>query len=274
MQRLDNRTATMSAKLGRIGAVLIDLSGTMHIENNVIPGAVEALQRLRNTRIPLKFVTNTTKDCKRVLYEQLNRLGFDIRLDEMFTSLTAARLLVEERKLRPLLLLQDSALEDFEGISTDNPNSVVVGLAPDYFNYDVINKVFRLVLEGSTLIAVHKARYYKRNDGMALGPGPFVEAIEYATESKAVVVGKPKKGFFLSALKGMECKPQNAVMIGDDVRDDVGGAQQAGMQGILVKTGKYRENDEMKIDPPPTVTCDDFPSAVELIIQSLEEVVS
>lgn len=53
-----------------------------------------------------------------------------------------------------------------------------------------------MVLDGAPLIAIHKARYYKRRDGLALGPGPFVAALEYATDRNAIVVGKPEKSFF------------------------------------------------------------------------------
>jgi ribonucleotide monophosphatase NagD (HAD superfamily) len=73
----------------------------------------------------------------------------------------------------------------------------------------------RLLLDGAPLIAIHKARYYKRKDGLALGPGPFVTALEYATDTKAIVVGKPEKTFFLEALRDTGCAPEEAVMIGD-----------------------------------------------------------
>lgn len=73
----------------------------------------------------------------------------------------------------------------------------------------------RLLLDGAPLIAIHKARYYKRKDGLALGPGPFVTALEYATDTKATVVGKPEKTFFLEALRGTGCEPEETVMIGD-----------------------------------------------------------
>jgi len=74
-------------------------------------------------------------------------------------------------------------------------------------------------LDGAPLIAIHKARYFKKKDGLALGPGPFVAGLEYATDTKATVVGKPEKTFFLEALRGTGCAPEEAVMIGD-VRGD------------------------------------------------------
>ncbi|XP_048875006.1 haloacid dehalogenase-like hydrolase domain-containing protein 2 isoform X1 [Brienomyrus brachyistius] len=253
----------------RLKAVLIDLSGTLHIEDSAVPGAQEALSRLRRAPVAVCFVTNTTKECKRTLLERLCRLDFDIQEREIFTSLSAARGLVERRALRPLLLLEDSALEDFSGIETSDPNAVVIGLAPEHFNYHTLNEAFRLLLEGAPLIAIHKARYYKKKDGLALGPGPFVTGLEYATDTQATVVGKPEKTFFLEALRDLGCQPEEAIMIGDDARDDVGGAQNSGMLGILVKTGKYRAGDEAKISPQPHLTCENFPQAVDHILQHL-----
>ncbi|XP_078812329.1 haloacid dehalogenase-like hydrolase domain-containing protein 2 isoform X5 [Oryzias latipes] len=233
-------------------AVLIDLSGTLHIDDTAVPGAQEALKKLRNASVTVKFVTNTTKESKRNLLERLHRLNFDVQENEIFTSLSAARSLIEQKNHRPLLLVEDSALEDFNGIDTSEPNAVVIGLAPEHFNYQTLNKAFRMILDGAPLIAIHKARYYKRKDGLALGPGPFVTGLEYATDRKASVVGKPEKTFFMQ-----------------DARDDIGGAQNAGMLGILVRSGKYREGDENKISPPPHLTCDSFPDAVEHILQNL-----
>lgn len=53
-----------------------------------------------------------------------------------------------------------------------------------------------MIMDGAPLIAIHKARYYKRKDGLALGPGPFVTGLEYAADCQATVVGKPEKAFF------------------------------------------------------------------------------
>ena len=70
-------------------------------------------------------------------------------------------------------------------------------------------------MEGHPLIAIHKGRYYKRSDGLALGPGPFVSALEYAADIKADVVGKPEPAFFQQALSDISCDLESAVMIGD-----------------------------------------------------------
>lgn len=78
-----------------------------------------------------------------------------------------------------------------------------------------LSTFYRLLLDGCPLIAVHKVRYYKRGDGLALGPGPFVTALEFASDVKAEVIGKPQPTFFAHALEEMKCDPQSTVMIGD-----------------------------------------------------------
>lgn len=100
-------------------------------------------RRLRETGVPLRFVTNTTKESKETLLRRLTGIGFDIKAEEVFTSLTAARRYVDQRNLRPMLLLQQDAFKDFKGVDVNNPNAVVVGLAPHCFDYEFLNKAFR-----------------------------------------------------------------------------------------------------------------------------------
>ena len=129
---------------------------------------------------------------------------------------------------------------------------------------------YRCLLNGAELVAIHKGRYYSRGDGLALGPGPFVSALEFASGTKSVVLGKPEKTFFFSALEGLNVEPHECIMIGDDVRDDVEGALKAGFQGILVRTGKYRSGDEGRSSIFPTAVCDSFVEAVDYILKKAQ----
>uniref|UniRef100_A0A1B6KZY8 Uncharacterized protein n=1 Tax=Graphocephala atropunctata TaxID=36148 RepID=A0A1B6KZY8_9HEMI len=94
--------------------VLIDLSGTLHVGNEITPSAVEALEKLRQHNLKIKFVTNTTKESRRILFERLCKLGFNIKNDEIWSSLWAARDTVASRSLKPHLLVSSDALEDFK----------------------------------------------------------------------------------------------------------------------------------------------------------------
>lgn len=190
-------------------AVLIDLSGTLHVDNTVVVGAAAALQRLRsflsafNGGGPesVRFVTNTTKESRATLLSRLDRLGLAVAPGEILSSLTAARHFLLRHSLRPKLLLEPDAAEDFAGVDQSEPNAVLVGLAPSHFHWESLSAALRLLLEGADLIAIHKGKYYRREDGLALGPGPFVAALEFAASKKATIVGKPEKNFFAEAIR-------------------------------------------------------------------------
>jgi ribonucleotide monophosphatase NagD (HAD superfamily) len=79
------------------------------------------------------------------------------------------------------------------------------------------------------------------DDGLSLSAGPFVSALEFATGKQAIVMGKPSKSFFELALQDMNLHPYQVAMVGDDIYSDIAGAHSAGMTGILVRTGKFRE---------------------------------
>lgn len=253
----------------RIRAALVDLSGTIHVEDEAIPGAVEAIRRLRWSGVNVKFVTNTTKESRRLVWQRLQTIGFDIPEHEIFTSLIAARDYVISKNLKPYLLVDDAAIEDFEryfptDTSPKQANAVLAGLAPTKFDFEHMNQAAEVLMRGSPLIAIHKGRYFKQKSGLSLGPGPFVSSLEFVADCEAVVVGKPSHSFFLQAISEFDCRPEDCVVVGDDVRDDVLGAQSAGFRGILVKTGKFRDGDEKGVttDASPSNISTEVPNAV------------
>jgi HAD superfamily hydrolase (TIGR01458 family) len=93
------------------------------------------------------------------------------------------------------------------------------------------------------LIALGMSRYARGEDGLVLDVAPFVKALEHAADCEAVVMGKPAKTFFDAALVKLGALPARTVMIGDDIESDIGGAQAAGLVGVLVRTGKFRPAD-------------------------------
>ncbi|MGZ4174248.1 MAG: HAD hydrolase-like protein, partial [Solirubrobacteraceae bacterium] len=125
--------------------------------------------------------------------------------------------------------------------ASSSADAVIIGDLGPAFGYDVLNAAFRHVMDGAELIALQKNRYWLRTDGLSLDVGPFVAAIEFATGSEAYVVGKPAHGFFDQVLADLGVGPEAAALVGDDIESDIGGALSAGLAGILVRTGKYRE---------------------------------
>ena len=92
-------------------AVMLDLSGTVHVGENLLAGAQEAISKLKSNEIPVKYVTNSSKESKEALLRKLRRTGLEVNSDEVFTALSAARMFVSSQCLRPMLLLEKEKIE-------------------------------------------------------------------------------------------------------------------------------------------------------------------
>ena len=257
----------MSAPAG-VRALLIDLDGVLYVEDEPVPGAVEAIATLRDAGLGLRFVTNTTQRSRGHTLRKLERLGVPVAPEELITP---AVLAVEHCRSRGhervALLMADDVKADFAGLSEadDRVDAVIVGDLGERFDYAVLNHAFRLIVDGAELVALQRNRYWLRADGLSLDVGPFVAALEYAANVEAVVVGKPAPAFFLLALSQLGAEPEDAAMVGDDIESDIGGAVRAGLRGVLVRTGKFREETLAAADPAPTDVIDSIADLPELL---------
>lgn len=265
-------TSAIISRPTAIRAVLLDLSGTVHIGDKIIPGALDAIQKLIKNNIAIRFVTNTTKRSRKETMEDLWSMGFSRALVQNKTVITttqAAKHVIRQHSLTPYCLVQQSLLEDLDMKSMPDKDScdcVLVGLAPEAFVYNRMNEAFRVLmkemdrrkrynLEDASskdlpplIIALHRGKYLRDvDDGLSLGPGGFVACLQEAagiSDSGVAVIGKPSREIFCAAIpEGISL--EETAMVGDGVWQDVIGAKQAGVgYGILVKTGKYTEGDE------------------------------
>jgi HAD superfamily hydrolase (TIGR01458 family) len=227
-----------------IAAVLIDLDGVLYVDEEPIAGAVDAVGKLRRAGLTVRFVTNTTAHSRERTLKKLARLGFPVAGRELVTPAALAVAHCQERGYRRVALIMNTEVKrDFTELeeAREDCEAVIIGDLGPAFGYHVLNHAFRQVMTGAELIALQKNRYWMRADGLSLDVGPFVAAIEFATGRDAYVVGKPAHGFFDQVLSDLGLSAAAAAMVGDDVYSDIGGALDAGMRAILVRTGKYRE---------------------------------
>jgi len=251
-----------------IRGVLLDLAGVVYEGDHALPGAVEAVHRLHEAGLPIRFVTNTTTKTKKALVKRLAGLGLEITGEELFTPGQAARAWLAEHDASPLLLVHPNLEEEFADTPDRPKRAVVVGDAGHAFDFDNMNRAFRELIDGAAFLALAKNRAFMDEDGkLSLDAGAFVTALEYSSEKQATVLGKPSPDFFKAALASMDCAPEDAVMVGDDAESDVSGALKAGLaHAILVRSGKYRDGDEERFDPPPTAVVEDLAAAAAWII--------
>jgi len=140
-------------------------------------------------------------------------------------------------------VLADDVKRDFRHFrqSDSKADVVIIGDIGDAWSYPLLNNVFNLLISGAQLIAIHKNRFWQTEHGLQMDIGAFVSALEYASGKQATIIGKPSIDFFQSALTELDLSPGQVAMVGDDIDSDIGGGQRAGLTGILVKTGKYRQ---------------------------------
>ena len=258
----------MTRSLSNIKGLLFDLDGTVYVGDRPIEGAIETIQYLKAKGIPLRFTTNTTTRSLKSLCDKLSSMGLPVEPDETFGVIKAA--VAHLRKLdnpRCCLLLTDDPKHDFSEFPEDdeNPEQIVIGDIGKYWNYELINRLFRMVMNGAEMIALHKGRYWQTENGLHVDIGAFVAGLEYVTGRKAVVIGKPSKSFFRLALDDLGLPAEQVAMVGDDIINDVAGAQQAGMLGVLVRTGKYRKEFVSQSEVSPDLVIDSVHDLMSMI---------
>lgn len=254
--------------LPNIKGVLFDLDGVLYVGPSAIKGAVEAVGRIRASGIPCRFVTNTSTLSLASLQKKINALGFSIPANEIISA-PQATLLYLKNQHEPVcrLLLADDVKKDFKELrqSDTAANYIVIGDIGNAWSYTLLNEVFNCLVNGAKLIAIHKNRFWQTEHGLQMDIGGFIDGLEYASGVKAMIIGKPSPDFFQIALDDMGLKPIDVAIIGDDIDADVGGGQQAGLKGILVKTGKYRQSYAEASTVKPDLIIDsimDLPSAL------------
>ena len=236
----------MPANTSRFSALLLDVDGVIRQGSAPVPGAVDAVRRLRQNGLPLRLVTNTSTKSRRSLCGELRSMGFDIEESMVFSAPVAvAEYLRNTEDPSCFLIAKGDVADDFAGISleSDRPAAVVVGGAEENFTYEAMNRAFQLLLAGAELIAIHRNAYWRVDNELWLDAGAYVAALEYATGTRAKLFGKPAPDFFSQVVAGLEVPAHRVLLIGDDAVSDVAGAQDAGLVGALVQTGKFRPQD-------------------------------
>ena len=226
--------------------ILFDLDGVIHQGDSIIEGAIDIVRALDSANIPYRFITNNTRMTKSNLILYLEKMGFSIDSESVFTAPLAA---IEYCKIngfkRISLIVPDlEMIKDFScfDLVDKNPEAIVLGDMGALFNFKLMNRIFLDVMNGSHIIAMHKNRYWMADDGLRMDLGAFVSALEYSTGKAAVIIGKSDPNIFKLAVREWMCPRPLIYMVGDDLGVDICGAKMAGMKSVLVKTGKFRED--------------------------------
>jgi len=241
--------------MNNIKAFMIDLDGVVYFGDKLADGAIDTVSFLRKNYKCL-FVTNTTRTTRKGVVNKLLNLGIRVNEENVLTALSATIDYIKSKKKNAKCFVIGSVESRNEfvnnGLELDdkNPDFVVIGLDRN-LNFNVLNKAFRLLINGANFVAMHEDRFAPMEDGLTLSVGPFVRALEYASGRKALSIGKPNENFFRLALIKLRTKPEETAMIGDDIESDIAGAKNVGMKGIFI-----RNNSQQRIRIKPDLILD------------------
>ena len=233
-------------------AILFDLDGVFYQGDKPLTGAAEVAAWVIQRKIPHLFITNTSSRPRSALLEKLEDFGIHTDLSHIFTpaAATVGWLKQQPGKQCLALFVPESTQIEFKSFSLwqeddDDVTTVVVGDLGESWTFSRLNQAFRLLMKQPKprLIALGMTRYWQAADGLRLDVAPFIVALEHAADVHAIVMGKPAILFYQTALSILGWTADKTIMIGDDIRGDIEGAQNAGIAGILVKTGKFRPAD-------------------------------
>ncbi|MGI2323731.1 MULTISPECIES: TIGR01458 family HAD-type hydrolase [unclassified Methylococcus] len=226
-----------------IHGVLFDLDGVLYVDSQPIPGAVEAVAKIKASGVSCRFVTNTSTLSLAALERKIIALGFPVERSEILSAPQAVLRHLQTTGMRAHLLLEDDVRADFAGVpqaSMEDADALVLGDTGAVWTHDCLDRMFNAIMRGAQLIAVHKNRFWQTGRGLRMDIGGLVAALEYCAGVRALVMGKPSADFFAVALRDMGLPPERTAIVGDDIEADIGGGQSAGLYGILVRTGKFR----------------------------------
>lgn len=231
----------------------IDVQGTLISDEDKSPirGSIEFINKLNAENTPYMVITNNTKKASKDFHKFLNSIGFDFGFDKYLDPL----MLLESRVSKEAVAAYGAPafLETLisMGYKLDfkKPKTVLVAIKED-FSADEYAQMIDFLLSGATLVGMHETSIYAKNSKRYPGVGAVLKLLEFATSVSYEVVGKPSVAFYTQALALIQAQNPEAsfdkiTMISDDVKGDLGGAKELGIETIFVTSGKYKSKEEI-----------------------------
>lgn len=224
---------------------MVDLDGVVYIGGRAVPGAPEALSRVREAGSQVAFVTNNASRTAQTVAAHLSDLGVDADAADVVTSAQAAAgLLVREwgQGARVLMLGADGlreallavGLDPVQDTADDDVVSVVTGFGPDVLWRDLMRVAVR-IREGLPWVATNTDMSFPTDFGEAPGHGVQVRMLSEFSGAMPQVGGKPSRPLLDETMARV--RTTSAVMVGDRLDTDMEGAHNVGVPSLLVLTG-------------------------------------
>jgi HAD superfamily hydrolase (TIGR01450 family) len=238
-----------------IGGVLFDIDGVLVTSWKPIDGAADTLRVLADHQIARTYLTNTTTKTRRQIAELLTAVGMGVSPDEVVTAAVLTADYVRDRypDARCFLVNSGRIDEDMPGLDVvcsgdvgasdpATPDVVLLGGAGPEYDHVTLSRVYDWMCQGVPVVAMHRSTSWNTTAGLRIDTGMYLLGMEQTSGRKAVAVGKPAPEGFLGSASRLGVDPEEMYVVGDDLNNDVLAGQVVGMTGVLVRTGKFRQD--------------------------------
>ncbi len=244
--------------------IACDLDGVVRLGPDPIPGAADAVRRLRAAGERVVFVTNNAATRISVQEERLEAMGIPA-VGDVIGAAQAGASLVDPGQ-RVLVVGEDGLTEAIRArrasvVSSGAVDAVVVGLDRT-FDYESLTRASGAIRGGARFIATNGDQTFPTPSGLVPGAGSIVAAIAAASGAVPEIAGKPHEPIarLVRAALGTE-----GLVVGD--RDDTDGAfaRTLGYDFALVLSG-VTDAGEVPVDPAPTYVAQDLRTLVDELL--------
>jgi HAD superfamily hydrolase (TIGR01450 family) len=244
---------------------LIDFDGVINLYNEPARYAKVFFDFIESHNLPVFILSNSTLRTSSDVKIFLEKYGLHTKIPIM-TAADAALKYVEKNYEKVSVYCVENVKNEFVKFLEDkNPQAVVVGDLVDGWSLEVLSEIFLKVKNGADIIAMHMNRYWSpERDKYVLDAGSYISAIEYATEKKAVLIGKPSPIYFQTALEMLGySKDTPFLMLGDDLELDITPVQKMGGKSVLILTGKT--NLPLPVSASPNFVAKDLSEVIDIL---------
>jgi len=251
---------------------VLDCDGVVWLADTPIPGAAEAVRRLRDGGERVVFITNNSYPVRADHLKKLERMGMATEDRDLITSAGAAATLVK-RGERTLVLGGPGLLEALAAVGAEamEPGAVqgegafaVVVVGFDLkFDFTRLSAATTALRGGARLVASNNDATFPTPSGLLPGAGSFVAAVSRAGGVDPIVAGKP-----FPPLVDLVRRSVGAVdiVVGDRPSTDGELAERLGARFALVLTG-VTPRGHGPVEPTPALEADDLASLVSEVLR-------
>ena len=250
-----------------IKGIILDLDGTLYHATEEVPGAAHFIAAMTTRSIRCLYVTNRANRSAHDICVQLQNYGIVCRDDDVLTGAQAAARVLRQGSAYVVgeKALAEELARNGIRITDEAPDFVVVGLDRQ-FTYEKMDRANRFIRAGARFIATNADKSMNVEGGhIAPGAGAIVAAIATASGRSPEVIGKPERWIVDAALERMALRPEETIMVGDNLETDVPAGHKTGVRTALILTGISRREDLAGAAFQPTWVVKDFAELTALI---------